>query len=87
MLMAALTMIPASITRIAFLGIIPINGTVLTLLTAYILWLTLLVIDRLIFKAVHPVFKRGVPIYLVTQIICIGFMPSAGLGRVIAYPF
>lgn len=87
MLMAALTMIPASITRIAFLGIIPINGTVLTLLTTYILWLTPLVMDRLIFKAVHPVFKWGVPIYLVTQIICIGFMPSTGLGRAIAFPF
>lgn len=87
MLMAALTMIPASITRIAFLGIIPIDGTLLTLLTTYILWLTPVVMDRLIFKAVHPVFKWGVPIYFVTQIICIGFIPSTGLGRVIAFPF
>lgn len=87
MLMAALTMIPASITRIAFLGIIPINGTVLTLLTTYILWLTPLVIDRLKFNAVHPVFKWGVPIYFVTQLFCIGFMPTTGLGRAIAFPF
>lgn len=87
MLMAALTMIPASVTRIAFLGIIPIDGTLLTLLTTYILWLTPVVMDRLIFKAVHPVFKWGVPVYIVTQIICIGFMPSTGIGRAIAFPF
>src|SRR5688572_16346684 len=87
MLMAALTMIPASITRIAFIGVIPIDGTLLTLLTTYVLWLTPIVMDRLIFKAVHPVFKWSVPIYVVTQIICIGFMPATELGRAIAFPF
>ncbi len=87
MLMATLTMIPASITRIAFIGVIPIDGTLLTLLTTYILWLTPVVIDRLRFNAVHSVFKWGVPIYLVTQIFCIGFMPTTGLGRAIAFPF
>ena len=87
MLMAALTMIPASITRIAFLGIIPINGTLLTLLTTYILWLTPVVIDRLQFKAVHPVFKWCIPNYVVTQIICIGVIPTTGIGRAIAFPF
>jgi uncharacterized membrane protein YozB (DUF420 family) len=87
MLLASLTMVPASVTRIAFLNIIPINGTLLTLGAIYGFLLTVIIMDKVIFKRVHSVFKWWVPIYLVTQIICIGIIPTTAIGKAIAFPF
>lgn len=87
MLMASLSMISASVTRVAFLPFIPINGMLLTLGTTYLLLLCPVVIDRLSFGKVHTVFKWAVPLYIVTQILCIGFIPGTYTGQVMAFPF
>lgn len=86
MLMASLSMVSASVTRVAFLPFIPVEGTILTLVATYAFLLTPMVIDRLAFNAIHPVFKWCVPIYVVTQIICIGILPATEIGRAIAFP-
>lgn len=86
MLMASLSMVSASITRVAFLPFIPIEGTILTLVATYAFLLAPMFIDHLAFKAIHPVFKWCVPIYVVTQIICIGLLPATDIGRAIAFP-
>lgn len=87
MLMASLSMISASITRVAFLPFIPVDGMAVTLLGTYGLLVAPMIMDRIIFKSVHPVFKWGVPLYVITQIVCIGMLPATEIGRAIAFPF
>lgn len=87
MILASLSMISASVTRVAFLPIIPIDGMIVTLLSTYALLLVPVFIDRIAFGRVHSVLKWGVPIYIITQIIFIGFMPSTQIGQTIAFPF
>jgi hypothetical protein len=86
MLLASLSMISASVTRVAFLPFIPIDGTLITLLSTYVLLLTPMIMDRVIFKSIHPVFKWSVPIYIITQIVCIGILPNTEIGRALAFP-
>lgn len=86
MLMASLSMVSASVTRVAFLPFIPLDGMILTLAATYAFLLTPMIIDRLAFKAIHPVFKWCIPIYVVTQIMCIGILPTTEIGRAIAFP-
>jgi hypothetical protein len=87
MLMASLSMVSASVTRIAFHPAIPIDGMVITLLSTYGFLFAPLVIDRMTFNGVHPALKWSVPIYIVTQILCIGLMPATRIGQAIAFPF
>ena len=87
MVLASLSMISASATRIAYLPLIPIDGLLFVLLSTYGFLLVPIIIDRVVFGRVHPVLKWCVPIYIVTQLICIGFLPSTGIGRAIAFPF
>ena len=87
MLLASLTMISASATRIAYLPIVPIDGLVFVLLSTYGFLLAPIIIDLIRFGRIHPVLKWSVPIYIVTQLICIGFLPGTEMGRMIAFPF
>lgn len=86
MLLASLSMISASVTRVAFLPFIPIDGMIVTLVATYAFLVAPMIIDRLAFNAIHPVFKWCVPIYIITQIICIGILPATEIGRAIAFP-
>ena len=85
MLLASLSMMAASITRFAYLPIIPIDGTAFTLLTTYALLATPLVIDRIRDKKIHPVLFYGTAIYVVTQLAAMGVMPSTAIGRELAF--
>jgi hypothetical protein len=87
MLLAALSMVSASVTRVAYFPFIPIDGTLLTLLSTYAFLLAPIIIDRITFKRIHPVFKWCIPIYIVSQIICIGILPTTPIGRALAFPF
>ena len=87
MLLASLSMISASVTRIAYLPMMPIAGVPLVLLSTFGFLLVPIVIDRVVFGRVHPVLKWSIPIYIATQIICIGLLPSNTIGRAIAFPF
>ncbi|MBY6192095.1 hypothetical protein KUV22_16850 [Microbulbifer agarilyticus] len=87
MLLASLSMISASVTRVAYLPGVPIDGTALVLLSTYGLLVAPVLMDRFKFGAVHPVFKWGIPLYISTQIICIAIMPGTELGKLIAFPF
>ncbi len=87
MLLASLSMMSATITRFAFLPIIPIDGTAFTLLFTYVLLATPIVIDRVRGSSVHPVLLYGTTIYAVTQLIVIGLVPTTELGRSLAFPF
>ncbi|MDB4322333.1 hypothetical protein N9975_01825 [bacterium] len=87
MVLASLSMVSASVTRIAFLPFVPVDGTVVTLLSTYGFLLVPVVIDRIAFGRVHPVLKWSIPLYIVTQILCIGFLPSTEFGRAMAFPF
>ena len=87
MVLASLSMVSASVTRIAFLPMMPIDGTLLTLLSTYVFLLVPVIIDRIVFGRVHPVLKWGVPLYAVTQILFIGLIPSTEIGQLMAFPF
>jgi len=81
MVLASLSMMSASITRFAYLPVIPIDGTAFTLLLTYLLLSTPLLIDRLTVGRIHPVFKFGVPIYALTQLLSIGLIPGTQFGK------
>ncbi|AQQ68347.1 hypothetical protein Mag101_12400 [Microbulbifer agarilyticus] len=87
MLLASLSMVSASITRVAYLPGVPVDGTALVLLSTYGLLVAPVLIDRFKFGAVHPVFKWTIPLYISTQIICIAVLPGTELGKLIAFPF
>jgi len=87
MLLASLSMISASVTRVAYSPIVPIDGTAVTLLSTYGLLLVPVIIDRMKFGGVHPVLKWSIPVYIVTQIIFIAIMPTTTLGKMLAFPF
>lgn len=87
MLMASLSMVSASVTRIAFLPFVPVDGMIVTLLSTYGFLLVPVVIDRVMFGRVHSVLKWSIPLYIVTQILCIGLLPSIEIGQAIAFPF
>ena len=87
MILASLSMIAASITRIAYLPFIPVDGFVVVLLVTYGFLIVPVVVDRKVFGVIHPVLKWGIPVYLVSQIVCIGILPSTELGQAIAFPF
>lgn len=87
MLLAALSMMSASVSRIGFLPFVTVDGTTVTLLITYALLITPVVIDRVQQQRVHPVLKWGVPAYIVTQFLCIGLIPATEIGRKLAFPF
>ena len=86
MLLASLSMVSASVTRLAYLPGVPIDGTMLTLLSTYALLLTPIVIDLVRYKRVHSALKWGVPLYIITQLACIAVIPTTAIGRTIAFP-
>lgn len=85
MLLASLSMMAASITRFAYLPVIPIDGTAFTLMTSYALLITPLVIDRVQQRKIHPVLVYGATVYVITQIVAMGIMPSLSIGRSLAF--
>lgn len=87
MLLASLSMISASVTRIAYLPFVPIDGTAMTLLMTYALLIAPLAIDRVVEGKIHPVLKWGVPAYVATQLFAIAYIPSTVVGREMAFPF
>ena len=87
MILASLSMMAASITRFAYLPIIPIDGTAFSLLSTYLLLAIPLVIDRRERGRIHPVLIYGTGIYVATQLLAMGVLPATDLGRVLAFPF
>lgn len=87
MLLASLSMVSASVTRVAFLPFVPIDGMLLTLLTTYILFICPVIFDRVAFGKVHAVYKWAVPGYIISQIFFIGIIPVSGFGQALAFPF
>ena len=85
MILASLSMVSASITRFAYLPIIPIDGTVFTLLLTFALLAVPLVIDRAKHGKIQPSLKYGTAIYVVTLLFAIGFMPTTQIGRDLAF--
>ncbi|WP_237060317.1 hypothetical protein [Microbulbifer sediminum] len=86
MLMASLSMISASVTRVAYLPVVPVDGMAVTLLSTYALLVTPMIMDRIIFNGVHPVLKWSVPVYVVTQIAFIAIIPATHWGQTLAFP-
>ncbi|MBB5211213.1 hypothetical protein [Microbulbifer hydrolyticus] len=87
MLLASLSMISASVTRVAYLPEIPAAATKLSLLLTYGFLLTPILIDRWHFGKVHPVLKWGLPTYIGTQILCVTVLPTTRVGQILAFPF
>lgn len=85
MLLASLSMMSATLTRFAYLPGFPINGVAFTLLGTYALLITPLVIDRIVYKRMHPTLVVGTLLYAITQIIAIGFIPTTELGKELAF--
>ena len=84
-LLASLSMIAPSITRVAYLPVIPIDGTAFTLLATYVFLLIPVLMDRHYEGRVHPSFKVGIPAYAVTQILALGLLPATSFGREMAF--
>ena len=84
-LLASLSMMAASITRFAYLPIIPMDGTTFTLLFSYALLATPLIIDRVRHGYIHRALMYGTAIYVVTQIVAMGIMPATKIGRDLAF--
>ncbi len=87
MALASLSMISASVTRVAYLPIVPIDGTAFTLLSTYAVLAVPIIIDRVRFGAIHPVLMWGIPFYIATQIVFVAVLPNTELGRQLAFPF
>ena len=87
MVLASLSMMAASITRFAYLPIIPMDGTAFTLILTYSLFAIPLVIDRVREGKTRPVLVYGTAIYVVTQIVAMGIMPATAVGKELAFPF
>lgn len=85
MIMASLSMIAPSMTRLAYLPFVPIDGTAFTLLSTYLFLAVPYVIDRCTLESVHPVIKYGIPVYALTQILALGVMPTTDFGRDFAF--
>ncbi len=83
--LASLSMIAPSITRIAYVPLIPIDSTAFTLLATYLFLAVPFLIDRRSRGKVHPVIKWGVPGYVVSQILFIGVIPATTWGRTAAF--
>ena len=86
-LLASLSMMAASITRFAYLPIIPIDGTAFTLLLTYSLLAAPLIIDRVRDGKIHPVLIYGTAIYVITQIVAMAIIPTTAIGKILAFPF
>ena len=86
MLLASLSMMAASITRFAYLPIIPIDGTAFTLLLTFTLLAIPLVIDRVEHGEIFSPLKYGTAVYVVTLLIAMGVMPATAIGRTLAFP-
>jgi len=85
MLLASLSMIAPSITRVAYLPMIPIDGTAFTLLVTYGALTVPILMDRCYEGRVHAVFKIGIPAYAVTQLLALGIVPATSFGRSFAF--
>lgn len=85
MLLASLSMMSATLTRFAYLPGFPINGVAFTLLGTYALLITPLVIDRIVYKRIHPTLVVGTLLYAITQIVAIGIIPSTEFGKGLAF--
>ena len=87
MLLASLSMMAASITRFAYLPIIPLDGTAFTLMSTYLLLAIPLLIDRRQRGRIHPVLAVGTVVYIATQLLAMGVLPATALGQSLAFPF
>lgn len=87
MMLASLSMMPATITRVAYLPMMPIDGTALTVLSSYALLLTPIVIDLIVNRKVHPALAYGASFFVLSQIIATAVVPSTELGQTLAFPF
>lgn len=85
MLLASLSMMAASITRFAYLPVIPIDGTAFTLLLTFTLLAIPLTIDRGKHGKIHSSLKYGTAIYVITLLIAMGVMPATAIGRALAF--
>lgn len=85
MLLASLSMMIASITRVAYLPIVPMDGSLFTLLSSYVLIATPLVLDRLENGRIHPALKYGTLAYAVSQIVTMAVIPSTSIGQSLAF--
>ncbi len=83
--LASLSMMAASITRFAYLPIIPIDGTAFTLLSTFTLLAIPLIIDRYKHGKIYPSLKYGTAIYVITLLIAMGVMPATAIGRQLAF--
>jgi len=86
MLLAALSMVSASVTRFAYVSFVPIDGTALTLILTYVFFLVPVLVEFVQRRRVHPALVWGTILYLVTQLLAMGLMPSTALGRALAFP-
>lgn len=75
MILTSLSMMPATITRVAYLPFIPIDGTAFTLLVSYSLLSIPIILDLLKYKKVHPALGYGTAIFVITQMIATALMP------------
>ena len=85
MMLASLSMMAASITRFAYLPVIPIDGTAFTLLLTFTLLAIPLIIDRVKQGKIHSSLKYGTAVYVVTLLIALGVMPATPIGRALAF--
>ena len=85
MLLASLSMMAASITRFAYLPIIPIDGTAFTLLLTFTLLGIPLIIDRVTHGKIYASLKYGTVVYVITLLVAMGVMPATTIGRALAF--
>lgn len=85
MLLASLSMMAASITRFAYLPIIPIDGTAFTLLLTFTLLAMPLLFDRVKHGKIYSPIKYGTAVYVITLVIAMGVMPATAIGRALAF--
>lgn len=85
MVLASLSMMAASITRFAYLPIVPIDGTAFTLMLTFTLLAVPLIIDRVKHGKIYPALKYGTAVYVLTLLIAMGVMPATAIGRNLAF--
>ncbi|SDD40247.1 hypothetical protein [Kordiimonas lacus] len=76
MLLASLSMVAASLTRVVYLPFVPLDGTALTLLGTFGLFAVPMVMDKKKQGRVHPVLKWGTLVYVITLIISMAILPG-----------
>ena len=81
MLMSAIAMMTAAVTRIANFGIIPIHAGALTFIGMLGLLLTPILYEYIKYRNVHAIYKWGTVAYFITLIIFAAVMPFTPFGQ------